>query len=197
MKGKPKDIGGGLNPYLRQLKAILLHKYYFLKAGRFLGLPLWRIIIHDLSKFAPVEFVNYSRWKYGVQSKPGWAQAWLHHLHATKHHPEHWIVSWGGDPDFYSGIGKRITDYIYILPMPEVYVREMIADWMATSKERTGSYNIAAWVRANGPKRFFHDDTVTLLHHIMIMDDRWFCTDNCPFSFMASQRFMEWDKWAS
>lgn len=195
MKGRPGDnISTGLTPYLKQLKAILLHKWYFFKAGHYLGLPLWRIIIHDLSKFSPVEFINYSRWKYsGVKSKPGWARSWLHHLHANKHHPEHWVVSWGGDPDFYSDIGGVVADNISVLPMPEFYVREMIADWMATSKERTGSYDIAIWVNTNGPKRFFHDDTVTRIHNIMEMNNRWFCTDNCPFSFMASTELRAWD----
>jgi hypothetical protein len=193
MKDKPKNTGGGLGPYLHQLRAILLHRYYFFRAGSFLGLPLWLLLAHDLSKFVPVEFVNYSRWKYGAQDKAGWARGWLHHLHVNKHHPEYWVVSWSGDPDFYSGIGERVADCINVLPMPEMYVKEMIADWMATSKERTGSYDIAGWVNENGPKRFFHDDTVTEIHRIMETSGRWFCTDNCPFSFMASNELREWD----
>jgi len=194
MKGKPVNRGRGLVPYLTQLKAIFVHKYYFFKAGRYLGLPLWRILIHDLSKFTPVEFVNYARWKYGIQDKAGWAKGWLHHLHLNKHHPEHWVVSWGGDPDFYSGVGEHIAENINVLPMPSVYVKEMIADWMATSKERTGSYDIAVWVNSEGPKRFFHDNTVTSIHCIMETGKDWFCTDNCPFSFVAGNEFREWNK---
>lgn len=193
MKGKPTNKGTGLTPYLAQLKAILIHKYYFFRAARYLGLPLWRILIHDISKFTPVEFINYSQWKYGVQDKAGWARAWMHHMHHGKHHPEHWVVSWSGDPDFYSGVGKDIADYINVLPMPEIYVKEMVADWMATSKERTGSYDIATWVNLNGPKRFFHDDTITEIHGTMQTNGRWFCTNNCPFSFMAHNEFRKWD----
>lgn len=196
MKGKPSNDGGGaIAPYLRQLKAILTHKWYFFKAGRYLGLPLRLVIMHDLSKFAPVEFVNYARWFYGVKNKAGWARAWRHHTHKNKHHPEYWVLSWRGDPDFYNGMGKSLAPFVTALAMSRPCVTEMIADWMAASKTFTGSYDIATWVNEQAPKMNLHDYTISMIHDIMIDDgQRWFCTDNCPFSFMASQKFTEWDK---
>ena len=183
-----------MKQYLKQLKAILLHKWYFLKAGRWLGLPWRLIVLHDISKFSPVEFVNYARWFYGVKSKPGWASAWQHHAHNNKHHPEYWLLPWRGDPDFYNDMGKFVAPFVTVLPMPRVYVQEMIADWMAASKIFTGSYDIAVWANEHGRTMLLHDDTVTWIHDIMEMNGRWMCTDNCAFSFIASEKFREWDK---
>ena len=95
--------------YLKQLNSLLTHKWYVFLAGRMVGFPLFWLIIHDWSKFMPVEFINYARYKYGVKYKPGWAKAWLHHLHHNPHHPEHWILSWRGNPDFYNDLGKSVA----------------------------------------------------------------------------------------
>ena len=181
----------GIRPYWRQLKSILRHKWHFMQAGRYLGVSWRQIITHDLSKFSPVEFINYSRWCYGIRSIDGWAKAWLHHLHHNKHHPEYWVLSWRGDQDFYNGLGKSLTEFVTVLPMPEQYVREMVADFMAASKMFTDSYDIAVWLNKHGPAMNLHDDTVTLLHCIMI-DAGYFCTDNCDFSFMAGNEFRAW-----
>jgi len=183
-----------MNQYLKQLKVILLHKWYFFKAGRYLGSPLWLCLIHDISKFAPVEFINYSRWFGGVKDRLGWAKAWRHHAHHNRHHPEHWILSWRGDPDFYNDIGESLAQFVTVLPMPELYVREMVADWMAASKTFTGSFDIAVWLNENGPKMNLHDDTIAEIHSVMMETDKgWICTDNCPFSFMATNKFIEWN----
>ena len=129
--------------YWKQLRSLLFHKWHVLKAGLKIGnIPLWRLIVHDWSKFSWVEFVNYSRYKYSsVKNNEEWGKAWLHHLHHNPHHPEHWLLSWRGKPTFYDDIGESRGAFITTLPMPETYVREMIADFMATSKEKTGSYD--------------------------------------------------------
>jgi hypothetical protein len=182
-----------MKPYLKQLKSILLHKWYFFKAGRYLGLPLWLCLAHDISKFVPVEFMNYARWFYGAKDKAGWASAWRHHAHHNKHHPEHWVLAWRGDPDFYNEIGESVAPFVTVLPMPALYVREMVADWMAASKTFTGSYDIAVWLNEHGRTMLLHNATITEIHRIMDTGDRWFCTDNCPFSFMASNEFRRWN----
>lgn len=77
--------------------------------------------------------------------------------------------------------------------MPETYVREMIADMMATSKEVTGSYDIAVWLNENGPKMRLHDETVTRLDSVM-REIGYFSTDNCDWSWMAGSKFRMLDK---
>ena len=177
--------------YWRQFKSILLHKWYVFLAGRLAGVPLWRLIVHDWSKFTPVEFIKYSRYKYGRKSKEDWAKGWLHHLHHNPHHPEHWILSWRGDPKFYNHIGAGIAPFVTLLPMPEIYVREMLADMHATSKQVTGSWDISRWLNENGPSIHFHDDTITLIDKVM-KEIGYNLTDNCDWSWAAGRDFLKY-----
>jgi hypothetical protein len=179
--------------YWKQLKSLLIHKWYVFIAGRLTGVSMWRLLVHDWSKFTPTEFINYSLWKYsGTKSMTGWAKAWLHHLHYNPHHPEHWVLSWRGNPEFYDLVGHHIAPFVTLLPMPEPYVREMIADMMATSKQVTGSWNIAHWINQNGPDMHLHDNTVTLIDKVM-KEIGYVLTDNCDWSWVAGREFKEWE----
>lgn len=172
--------------YLKQLKSVLIHKWYVLIAGNVVGVPIWRLIIHDWSKFSPIELLGYAGNIGGGVSKKRWARAWLHHLHCNPHHPEHWVLSWRGNPRFYDELGEKIGPFVTILPMPDIYVREMIADMMASSKTATGSYNIADWLNQNGPNMNFHDQTITLIDKIM-KEAGYALTDNCDWSWLAGE----------
>lgn len=70
--------GKQLMIYWEQLKSLLLHKWYVLLAGRIIGVSLWRLIIHDWSKFSPTEFFRYARYKYRDGGREEWAIGWLH-----------------------------------------------------------------------------------------------------------------------
>lgn len=52
-----------MTPHLRYLRYVLLHKWYVLRAGIVVGgwsLPwLWRLLVHDLSKFSRAEWTPY------------------------------------------------------------------------------------------------------------------------------------------
>lgn len=139
----------------------------------------------------PTEFFRYARYKFGNGTRREWSTGWLHHLHHNAHHPEHWILSWHGDPDFYSDVGEAVTTYVSILPMPEVYVREMIADMHGTSKQITGSWDIANWLNSNGPKIHFHDKTIVLIDKVM-KELGYHLTDNCDWSWVAGTKFKRW-----
>lgn len=181
-----------MNIYIRQLKSLTFHKWHVLKAGLTVGdIPLWRLVVHDWSKLTPVEFINYSRYKFGIKDKAEWAKAWFHHLHRSPHHPEHWLLSWRGDPEFYNGIGQDRCSFITTLPMPETYIREMIADFMATSKELTGSYDISYWLNQNGPAMLLHNDTEVRLDQIMT-ELGYALADNCMWSYLASGEARKW-----
>lgn len=186
------DIRGGLILiYLKQLKSLLTHKWYILKAGLFVGnISLWRLIIHDWSKFMPVEFINYSHFKYGIKDKKQWAKAWLNHLHCNKHHPEHWILSWRGDPNYYDDLAESIAPFVGVWPMPRIYVREMVVDMLATSKEVTGNWDIAVWLNENGPSMRLHEDTITRLDGVMI--ELYYADGNNMWSYMAGEKFRKW-----
>ena len=130
-----------MNTYIKYLRSTLKHKWYLLLAGLRIGsIPLWRLIVHDLSKFSRVEFPQYACWYMGKGgNKDEWASAWRHHFHSNKHHPEYWVIVWRGPRDFYDGMSEHIADNVAVLPMPETYIREMIAASMTyTGKSGCG-----------------------------------------------------------
>lgn len=57
--------------HLRYLRYVLLHKWYVLKAGIVINgwsIPwLWRLLVHDLSKFSRAEWTPYVRQFYGMK----------------------------------------------------------------------------------------------------------------------------------
>ena len=55
-------------------------------------------LTHDLSKYAPVEFLNGARFYQGYRSpnnaereNKGYSEAWLHHKGRNRHHYEYWV----------------------------------------------------------------------------------------------------------
>ena len=83
--------------WLEHLKTINHHKRLVMelcfKAG------LYRQgLMHDLSKYTPVEFLVGARYYQGHRSPnaaereiKGYSSAWLHHKGRNKHHLEYWI----------------------------------------------------------------------------------------------------------
>jgi len=165
--------------YWEFLKSLMRHKYYVFLAGLKTGVPIWRLIIHDWQKFTLSEFPQYARYFFGgkqEKDKESFMLAWLHHVHYGKHHWEHWLLN--PNYNFSTGINGK-------LPMPETYVREMVADWMGASKTYTGSWNMAVWLSNNGSRMEanMHKDTIDLVHKVLIELD-YFFTDNAPWICM-------------
>lgn len=54
------------------------------------------------------------------------------------------------------------------LPMPEKYVREMVADWMGAGRAYTGSWDdLPKWLEQNAEKMILHPKTVVLLWGVL------------------------------
>lgn len=148
-----------MKKHVRNLRYILRHKYFVLRAGLRLGVPLWRLVIHDWSKFLPCEWVPYAnrffmhavgpRKMHEPGAHPVFDLAWLHHLHLNRHHFQWWIT-----------IG---TDRIpRPLRMPETYIREMIADWVGASRAQGTSGSVASvqnWYDGNADRMLLHPET--------------------------------------
>ena len=88
----------------------------------------WQGLIHDLSKYSPVEFWNGVKFYTGTKSphigereKYGYSKAWLHHKGCNKHHAEYW-----------QDIGRDGSTHA--IDMPKKYFLEMICDRVAASK---------------------------------------------------------------
>lgn len=118
------------------LKRLLRHKQLVLEEGKKLGVPLIRLLLHDLSKFMPDE------WRAGVafyHKGAGNDEALRRHYTRNRHHPQWWVR------------GSET------LPMPDVFRLEMLADWRAMARERGN--NPADWYAKRGRDFPFHPDT--------------------------------------
>lgn len=117
-----------MNNYWRHFQMIVRHKYYVFVECKKYGL-YWQGLVHDLSKFSPIEF-KQARYYRGTgspidveKSVHGYSAAWLHHFHNNKHHWEYWY-------DVTSG---------KLAPIPNRYIKEMICDIIAASKAYNGN----------------------------------------------------------
>ena len=148
---------------LKLLTAILRHKWYVLIAGWRLKVPLWRLLVHDLSKWSLAEFTPYACQFYGDKGDiEGFSRAWLHHQNYNRHHWEYWISRSGHNQGSANGA----------LPMPEVAVREMVADWMAAGRVYNGRWHDLhnfTWFWENRHKMTMHPRTWARL--LMVLDE--------------------------
>lgn len=120
------------HPWLH-FKTITKHKcmvmYYCFRIGLYK-----QGLLHDLSKYAPVEFLVGSRYYQGNRSPnnaereaTGVSRAWLHHKGRNRHHFEYWVD--------YSLDGEHV---IMGAQMPRKYVAEMVMDRISASRTYLG-----------------------------------------------------------
>ena len=131
---------------------VFKHKWFLIVAGlRVGGIPFYRLLIHDWTKFLPVEFIPYRK-KFTLKNCPKeqWEKAWEHHWKNNAHHWQFWVV--GNQP----------------FDMGESYAREMVADWLAASRGYHNHWNIQAWLDANFKKMNLHPWTIRRLNKILI-----------------------------
>lgn len=153
--------------YLRYLRSLLLHKWFVFLGGLMVGgIPIWRLIVHDWTKFTPAEFGRYARNFHGDYSKSPndrdqvkleFAYAWLNHENRNPHHWGYWIPRSGkheGRP----------------LPMPQTYVREMVADWLGAGRAYTGKWDMTAWLNKDGSRAMekMHIETQTAVKRVLL-----------------------------
>ena len=123
--------------WFSHLKTINQHKWLVMKLCFKVGLYR-QGLMHDLSKFSPVEFLAGAKYYQGTRSPnaaqieaEGYSASWLHHKGRNKHHMEYWI-------DYSSVPGEKMVG----MKMPVKYVVEMFCDRVAASKTYRGKdYN--------------------------------------------------------
>jgi hypothetical protein len=152
-----------MRPHLQYLSYVLWHKWYVLVAGIWLGVPLRQLLVHDWTKFTPTEWSPYVRRFYGPKPpalgatgyshQPGddlaFDRAWEHHW---RHNPHHWQYWANERPE--------------PLPMPEVYAREMVADWYGAGMAQ-GKPDIRGWYEATKASRTLHPHTQALVEALL------------------------------
>lgn len=161
------------------LKYVLRHKWFVLLAGIDLGVPIWILILHDWDKFLPDEWLPYARCFYAPdgtkQYKPDdtFTKAWMLHQHRNKHHWQ-WYLNAGNTPLSQTNIivwdkGNAsiiIDDVVHDWhgeisireAMPDVYAREMLADWRGAGRA-LGNPDTKAWYLANKDNMKLHPNT--------------------------------------
>jgi hypothetical protein len=202
--------------HLRYLRYVLRHKWFVFIGCLHLRVSLWQAIIHDWTKFTPIEWRGYvermalaknSTW-HGVDDTPAYAAAWEHHWSHNPHHWEYWLRPINLDcPDTYLSIGDYVTGaydnlplagYVVdrrisrgtphsnykirtatdcfwaanfeittlVLPMPERYVREMVADWYGAGMAQ-GKPDIRHWHETTLWRKKLHPDTLALVEDLI------------------------------
>ena len=212
----------GIRAHIRYGRTVLRHKWFVFLAGVKTRAPLWRLIVHDWSKFTPAEWHPYVlsfNGPWGYRDRPRWVveafdRAWLHHQHANPHHWQHWLLNEDspnpryvirGNGDGYEcwihdtktdacvtvpqgdDLGGRDYQMLARLrdqlnrtdvspqPMPDHFVREMVADWMGAGRAYNGEWPEPGewkWLRENRPRMILHPITEYRLDKvIMEMED--------------------------
>lgn len=166
-----------MRPHMRYLSYVARHKWFVFRAGLKTRAPLWRLLIHDWSKFTAAEWFPYVQnfygredeyyrqaWRVGVALRAprghrlrdagAFDKAWLHHQHRNAHHWQHWLLQEDDGP-------------LKTLPMPEKLVREMVADWMGAGRAITGKWGATDWYLANFEKIKLAPETRTQVHSLL------------------------------
>lgn len=115
---------------IKHFNKICKHKYWVGYYCFKMGIP-WRGIMHDMSKFSPVEFFESVKYYQGTSSPidackkdKGWSKAWQHHKGRNDHHYEYWM------DDFDHG-GKPLV-------MPFECALEMFCDYLGAGRAYSG-----------------------------------------------------------
>lgn len=139
--------------HLAYLRYVLRHKYYVWRGCRIVGgIPLWRAIVHDWDKFLPDEWRPYAETFYTPDGgkryaeSPAFALAWNKHQKRNRHHWQFWLLTWDR--------GETVA-----LPMAEVDLCEMLADWIGAGWAITRNPNPRPWYEKNREKILLHPDT--------------------------------------
>lgn len=157
-----------MGAHLKYLKYVLRHKFYVYQAGRKLGLGCIQLLLHDFQKFLPSEWFPYTRKFYGgsypdkgfkfrnpqlgnirtrEQVNAEFDLAWLHHQKlGGKHHWQWWVLH-EDDGD------------TKVLPMPDKYRREMLADWRGAGRAIHGKDETPQWYEKTKGGRKLHPAT--------------------------------------
>lgn len=130
--------------FFQHLKTVNKHRRLVRKGCFAVGLYK-QGLMHDLSKYSPVEFIAGAKYYQGTRSPnnaqreiEGYSASWLHHKGRNKHHYEYWI-------DYTSRKVPEAVCGMLPAPMPVKYIVEMLMDRIAASKVYKGEeYTISS-----------------------------------------------------
>lgn len=151
----------------QHLRTIIHHKNLVRKGCFKVGLYR-QGMLHDMSKYNPVEFLVGCKYYQGNRSPnnaeradKGYSSAWLHHKGRNKHHLEYWID--------YSVEKNEMTG----MRMPVKYVVEMFIDRISASKnyqkEKYTNRSPLEYYEHGKDHYMLHEETRELLERLLHM----------------------------
>ena len=154
----------------------ITHHRHLVRRGCF-AVGLYRQgLTHDLSKYAPTEFLVGARYYQGDRSpnnaereQLGYSTSWIHHKGRNRHHYEYWYdypVN-PQDTDVRSNPSCTVP-----VKMPGRYVIEMLMDRIAACKTYMGDRSPLAYFRRGEDDRqklMMHRETAELLEKLLVM----------------------------
>ena len=170
-----------IKSHLKYLKYVLRHKMFVMLECAKLGIP-WQGVVHDLSKFSRHEWTDYVFKFFGPELADNvdgyykkkarderFGVAWLHHQHNNPHHWQYFVQI--KEPFYVDGSTESFNAVKYeVFPMPEWYVREMLADWRAMAHS-FGDDSIYVWYKTNKPRMILHPETEKYLESLMDQEE--------------------------
>lgn len=137
-----------MKKYWEHFKMITKHKYYVFKVACKASIPI-RGLLHDLSKYSPIEFFEYGKYYTGKASPvneckrvKGYCLGWQHHKGHNPHHWHYWVDQIAEE----GGIG---------LIIPYKYTIEMMCDYIGAGQ----LYEKESW-DFNRPYDWFQSQTL-------------------------------------
>jgi hypothetical protein len=178
-----------MSKHWKYLKYVARHKLFVFQEGLKLNVPLWQLLIHDLSKFRPDEWRPYAEYFYGLnggswyvapdtllldnfdpeqpykevpnEQKAGREDAFnLAWLKHLHRNPHHW--------QHY--ILRNDSGTTEVLAMPYHYMLEMIADWKGAGRAIHGKNETREWYLANCEKMMLHPVTRKYVEDILQLE---------------------------
>lgn len=115
---------------------------------------------HDHSKWGTSEYDQYDNYFYGGNRSYkvvlDFDYAWLHHQHRNPHHWQYWVLI-NDDPE----------EGLRPMPIPMVYIYEMIADWWTFSWKNGNLFEIFNWYDAHKDYILLERSTRIIVENIL------------------------------
>jgi hypothetical protein len=157
--------------FMNHLRTVVRHKELVMIGCFRVGLYR-QGLLHDLSKFAPTEFLVGARYFQGHRSPNnaerediGYSSSWLHHKGRNRHHFEYWVD--------YNLRGKDGESPLVPVKMPGRFVVEMLMDRIAASKVYLGDAytdkSPLGYFDGGRARKFMHPETAALLEKLLRM----------------------------
>jgi hypothetical protein len=143
--------------FLSYLDYLVHHKYYVFRECCKLGIRQLGVV-HDSSKLGVEEWFHYAEYFCGNEKTQGvkdnFDVSWLHHIHHNQHHWQHWIL-------------HEDSGEVKVLPMPQIYALEMVADWRGVGFARKGYDESQSWYLKSKESMQLHPDTRKLVESLL------------------------------